>query len=248
MDTVVYDRIEDVLGRIESLYGRVEDTYLVAKDILLGTQISDWIADLKASGTASATYSDATRMNALIANEDAANNVDVAKYLVQWAVANNKYGTYCGAACGAVSGVTWDSLTTPNAVMSNATAFTALCGNSVATEATVRNSTCKQAMWANITVCEPILTASSEALLAMKNVAGTNKNVNQSVLEKIFLVDLTANLASSANLSLVYAAGGSGQQEVKFGTTFTSNRFLQSLSISLSQDYAKPKARYINFS
>lgn len=248
MDTVVYDRIEDVLGRIESLYGRVEDTYLVAKDILLGTQISDWIADLKASGTASATYSDASRMNVLIANEDAANNQDVAKYLVQWAVANNKYGTYCGAACGAVSGVTWDSLPTPNAVMGNATAFTALCGNSVATEATVRNSTCKQAMWANITVCEPILTASSEALLAMRNVAGTNKNVNQSVLEKIFLVDLTANLASSANLSLVYAAGGSGQQEVKFGTTFTSNRFLQSLSISLSQDYAKPKARYINFS
>lgn len=248
MDTVVYDRIEDVLGRIESLYGRVEDTYLVAKDILLGTQISDWIADLKASGTASATYSDASRMNALIANEDAANNSDVAKYLVQWAVANNKYGTYCGAACGAVSGVTWDSLTTPNAVMGNATAFTALCGNSVATEATVRNSTCKQAMWANITVCEPILTASSEALLAMRNVAGTNKTVNQSVLEKIFLVDLTAHSAVSADLSLVYAAGGSGQQRVMYGTTFTSNRFLQSLSISLSQDYAKPKARYINFS
>lgn len=170
MDTVVYDRIEDVLGRIESLYGRVEDTYLVAKDILLGTQISDWIADLKASGTASATYSDASRMNVLIANEDAANNSDVAKYLVQWAVANNKYGTYCGAACGAVSGVTWDSLTTPNAVMGNATAFTALCGNGVAFDATIKNSACRTAIWNNAaSVTENIIVNSSTALNVMRN-------------------------------------------------------------------------------
>lgn len=168
MDTVVYDRIEDVLGRIESLYGRVEDTYLVAKDILMGTQIGDWIADLKASGTASATYGDEERMNTLIANEDAANNSDVAKYLVQWAVANNKFGTYCGGACGAVSGVTWDSLTTPNAVTANAAAFTALCGNSVAIYEVLKVKVCKQAIWANLTICDTIIRGSDTAMSALE--------------------------------------------------------------------------------
>lgn len=168
MDTVVYDRIEDVLGRIESLFGRVEDTYLVAKDILMGTQIGDWIADLKASGTASATYGDEERMNTLIANEDAANNSDVAKYLVQWAVANNKFGTYCGGACGAVSGVTWDSLTTPNAVAANATAFTALCGNSVAIYEVFKVKVCKQAIWANLTICDTIIRGSDAAMSALE--------------------------------------------------------------------------------
>ena len=224
MDKVVYDRIDDVLGRIESLYGRVEDTYLVAKDILLGTQISDWIADLKASGTASATYSDASRMNVLIANEDAANNVDVAKYLVQWAVANNKYGTYCGAACGAVSGVTWDSLTTPNAVMGNATAFTALCGNSVAFKASMQNSGCKTAIWDNSVLTESIIVANALSFMAD------------------FVEDLT-NGSHQENIKwFVTSASGMYRQEYDFVYQTKNNG---QMSISFTGDYSRSVNKFI---
>lgn len=207
MDTVVYDRIEDVLGRIESLYGRVEDTYLVAKDILLGTQISDWIADLKASGTASATYSDASRMNVLIANEDAANNSDVAKYLVQWAVANNKYGTYCGAACGAVSGVTWDSLTTPNAVMGNATAFAALCGNSVAIYEAFRARSIRLDIWNNLNVCDSIVRSSTTALQALNRMSKTELITNL-IAKNLFLFKTKINNSDTFSIKVTCAPNG----------------------------------------
>ena len=210
MDTVVYDRIEDVLGRIESLYGRVEDTYLVAKDILLGTQIGDWIADLKASGTASATYGDEERMNILIANEDAAKNQDVAKYLVQWAAANNKYGTYCGAACGAVSGVTWDRLTTPNAVMSNATAFTALCGNSTAIYETLNVKSCRQAIWSNLSICDSIIRSNNTSLKAMQSLCKSSYKIESSygtpLSGKYFLYYLQChNNSNTFSAKLIYA-------------------------------------------
>lgn len=248
MDTVVYDRIEDVLGRIESLYGRVEDTYLVAKDILLGTQISDWIADLKASGTASATYSDASRMNVLIANEDAANNSDVAKYLVQWAVANNKYGTYCGAACGAVSGVTWDSLTTPNAVMSNATAFTALCGNSVALNEAMLSDDCKASIWNNALVTENPLRNSSIALNVLNSLSVTDEEKEHMGI-RAFLLNFYYKNYYSSNINPVYVTGSYGSGHVtSIAPTFTVNRFVTGWSIVGDGTRYNFTTRYVDFS
>ena len=242
MDRVVYDRIEDVLGRIESLYGRVEDTYLVAKDILLGTQISDWIADLKASGTASATYSDATRMNALIANEDAANNSDVAKYLVQWAVANNKYGTYCGAACGAVSGVTWDSLTTPNAVMGNATAFTALCGNAVAFDEAMQNASCKNAIWNCSSVTEQVFRTNAQARTRL-NQYSSDSSLGGDYSANMFIFTVQRYDNASINVTLYYKNGGSETFNTGSGLK-TINKFVTRF-VSDSSRY--PNVRYVDF-
>ena len=225
MDTVVYDRIEDVLGRIESLYGRVEDTYLVAKDILMGTQISDWIADIKASGTASATYQDASRMNALIANEDAANNQDVAKYLVQWAVANNKFGTYCGAACGAVSGVTWDSLTTPNAVMSNATAFTALWNSSVAYTEIMNNYNTKRAIWDCSAVTEPVI-SNHPVILAKLQTFSKKTSQTEGPNDVQFFIFSVGSIVYSPTATLEFKNGGSQVYEIKEGQTYEVNKFV----------------------
>lgn len=243
MDTVVYDRIEDVLGRIESLYGRVEDTYLVAKDILLGTQISDWIADLKASGTASATYSDATRMNALIANEDAANNVDVAKYLVQWAVANNKFGTYCGAACGAVSGVTWDSLATPNAVMGNATAFTALCKNTVAFNEAMQNASCKNAIWDRSSVTEQVFATNSNALQRLRGYA-EDVGMGGEYYKNMFVFSVLRHDSKSIEVTLNYKNGGSETFNTGSGAK-TINKFVNSI-ITVGSSY--PSVIHVDFS
>lgn len=151
MDTVVYDRIEDVLGRIESLYGRVEDTYLVAKDILLGTQISDWIADLKASGTASATYSDATRMNALIANEDAAKNQEVNQLLFDYAYSNNKIGVFLESCVGDTSSVSFSGLTTFSSLINNAATAQELFANKTISEFIVNNSSALSSLYSSYT-------------------------------------------------------------------------------------------------
>lgn len=177
MDTVVYDRIEDVLGRIESLYGRVEDTYLVAKDILLGTQISDWIADLKASGTASATYSDASRMNVLIANEDAVNNTEITKYLCSWAIANNKVGLYFGTFVSEVSDVNWEECTTVQQLYANTTAFNAVANNANSFNALLNNSTMKNSLytyWQNV---ENSLANSSVATNKLSSLSSGNGNM-----------------------------------------------------------------------
>ena len=228
-NSVVYDRIDDVLNRVESLFGRVEDTYLVAKDILMGTQISDWIADLKASGTASATYSDATRMNALIANEDAANNVDVAKYLVQWAVANNKFGTYCGGACGAVGGVTWDSLTTPNAVAGNAAAFTALCENSVAFKACLNVSDTKTAIVDNATTTESIIRTSNAALSVLNGMKTRKTSIYSSEVWFLLYAQSEGTGANASGTATPnYLTGSYGDVSVSYSNRKVEvNRFIQ---------------------
>lgn len=121
MDKVVYDRIEDVLSRIESLYGRVEDTYLVAKDILMGTNIADWIADLKDFGKSSVTYADASRMNTLIANEDAAKNADVNQILFDWSLDNSTLGTFLESCIGDTSSASFEAVTTFQTLIDTAT-------------------------------------------------------------------------------------------------------------------------------
>lgn len=156
MDTVVYDRIEDVLGRIESLYGRVEDTYLVAKDILLGTQISDWIADLKASGTASATYSDATRMNALIANEDAVNTVQIMTILCDWSVSNNKAGTYLKTYFSK-SEIDWQGVESITDAYSNSEVFSLIANDQNMFNTMMSLASCKTAMFNCYETTESIL-------------------------------------------------------------------------------------------
>lgn len=217
MDKVVYDRIDDVLNRVESLFGRVEDTYLVAKDILLGTQISDWIADLKASGTSSATYQDASRMNALIANNDAANNSDVAKYLVQWAIANNKFGTYCGGACENVSGVSWDSLTTPNAVMGNAAGFTALCENAIASKEIMNNPTCRSAICENAAVTEPVFRMKQHSFIRDYSQTQT---ISQPISNVKYYVYQATNNGASTAYKFTKKAGGT--QTVNIGSNATA--------------------------
>lgn len=209
MEPIEVGKLDELLDRATNLMNRVEDTYLVAKDILMGTQIGDWIADLKASGTASATYGDSSRMNVLIANEDAANNSDVAKYLVQWAVANNKFGTYCGAACGAVSGVTWDSLTTPNTVMGNAAAFTALCGNSVAIYEVLKVKACKQAIWANLAICDTIIRSSDTASSALEKLCSNVEfRIEEASQGKWFVHRVNSNNRPPLSVKITYAPNG----------------------------------------
>ncbi len=247
MDPVEVSKLDELLARAENLMDRVEDTYLITKDILLGTQISDWIEDLKTSGTESATYSDADRMNTLIANNDAVNNVNITQYLCDWAVANNKVGTYFGALLGNVSGVTWNSLSTAAQVCGNVTAFTGIANNNTAISVSLSNSVMRQAMYNAYTTTESILVASSVAMNVVRSLA-TVKDLNDNAATiggsgspyKMFMLEascgtvinkydartVTATLASGSQISESLYTSRMNERE-----TWTVNKFVSKITI-----------------
>lgn len=183
-NNAIYDRIEDLMAKANDIKLAVDaiqtdvtefgdmlgdiqaftnETNVVVKDILNGRQISEWIADLETSGTASATYADSDRMNALIADTDACKNVKIAQILLNWSVNQNKANTFFGSALGDVSGVTWDSLASVNAIMANSAALTKIANDKTVFDAVMNNSECKLGIWNNASTAESIFSESSIA-------------------------------------------------------------------------------------
>lgn len=242
MDTVVYDRIEDVLGRIESLYGRVEDTYLVAKDILLGTQISDWIADLAASGTSSATYQDASRMNTLIANNDAVNTTSIATLLRDWSIANNKTGIFFGTYLNNPSGVDWSSLTTPSSITANAIALNAIVGNDTAFRYAFDLTAFRNTLYDNSLVTESIMQANLSKFNRYKSDFYAAWNDSSSRSGKLFVIDMrlsenSSHYGGNYTYNVTFKDGssdsGSHTSNAPSGNTIaTYNRFCSNVSMS----------------
>lgn len=214
MEPIEVSKLDELLERATSLMNRVEDTYLVAKDILMGTNIADWVADLAASGTGSATYADSERMNALIENTDACRNVNVAQYLLDWAVAQNKANTYFGSALGDSSGVTWESLTSVNAIMANSAAFTAIAGDSLVYEVTANNVPCRRAIFSNSDITEDIIKASDTAMNVMRNKL-LKKNSMTGYGNKEFVKNMFVMTAKNENSSTIYAVIEKGGSVIK---------------------------------
>lgn len=251
MEPIEVGKLDELLDRATSLMNRVEDTYLVAKDILMGTNIADWVADLEASGTGSATYADSDRMNALIGNTDACRNVNVAQYLLDWAVAQNKASTYFSSALGDVSGVTWESLTSVNAIMANSTAFTAIAGDSLVYEVTAKNVPCRQAIFSNADTTEDIIKASNTALNVMRNKLLQKNSMtgygNKEFVKNMFL--MTAKNENSSSIIAVVEKAGSTIKQIPgnySGSNVSVNAFADKIYCNGSQ--GQIYAWYVDFS
>lgn len=251
MEPIEVGKLDELLERATSLMNRVEDTYLVAKDILLGTNISDWVADLEASGTSSATYGDSDRMNALIENTDACRNANVAQYLLAWAVLQNKANTYFGSALGDSSGVTWESLTSVNAIMANSAAFTAIAGDSLVYEVTAKNVPCRQAIFSNSDTTEDIIKASDTALNVMRNKLLQRNSMtgygNKEFVKNMFL--MTAKNENSSSIIAVVEKAGSAIKQIPGnynGSNVSVNAFADKIYCNGSQ--GQIYAWYVDFS
>lgn len=215
-NSAVYSRIDDLIAKADEIKLAVDDlqadvalfgsmlddiqnftneTNVVVKDILLGTQIADWIEDLKASGTSSATYNDETRMNTLIANTDAARTTSISQILYDWSVSKNKTGVYFGACVGNVSDVNWNNLTTPSAVTSNLNAFEAVAKDEIAFRVSMDNSVTKTAIRTNWSVTEE----------PMGNVIAVS--ILQSYQKKIQLYNLSGSSDSVSLNGFVLSVG-----------------------------------------
>lgn len=216
---------------LDEIQTYANETNVVVKDILSGRQISEWIQDLKTFGTSADTYSNSDRMNTLLADSDAAKNPDVEGYILQWALANNKFGTYLNTAIGTVSGVNWTSLTTPEQVFSNSTAANAVFGSSVAFNNILDTGGCGQAIVDNYTITESllennpvswgILTSRKQRVMVLN--AGSYTTVSKDNIA-YYLWDYQTGAAQGASASLnITLANGSavsaraGSQEKKTG-------------------------------
>lgn len=190
-NNVVYDRIDELMvkaeeikssladvqadviefgGMLENVQAFTNETNVVVKDILNGRQLSEWIADLAASGKSSATYADSSRMQALAEDTDACKNVQVTQHIFDWSVINNKVGTYYNSYFGAVSGVTWDKLTTPSLVYANSNAFKKIANDSDVFKTAMSNSAARVAMFNNYGTTESIINSSSVAMSYLNSV------------------------------------------------------------------------------
>ena len=164
MGAIERDKLDEILKilnkqdeKLSKVYQFSNETNAVVKDILMGTQTSDWIKDLETNGTGSATYKDASRMETLIALEDACLNLNITSMLCEWAVDNNKAGTYFGTVLGEVSGVNWSNLTSINSLSANSTALTEILTNTTTLDVFMNNAKCKQSLYINYSVSSEIL-------------------------------------------------------------------------------------------
>ena len=261
-NNAIYDRIEDLMAKadeiklavdefgemLEDIQTFTNETNVVVKDILSGRQLSEWIADLETSGTASATYADSDRMNALIADTDACKNIKIAQYLLDWAVAHNQTGTYLGACVGNVSGVTWSSLTTPTQVCGNSSAFSAAANNDTAFNAMLGNASCKSAMYNGYATTENVIRSSAVALAALRakqstswQGSGGNEYIAFNNLGKAFIL---GNNQKYKNASVTRPGGG----YITENDTTAINRFGSQVTINLPYSGVNTMLSYVDFS
>lgn len=244
-NNAIYDRIEDLMAKADEIKLAVDEfgemlgdiqaftneTNVVVKDILNGRQISEWIADLAASGKASATYADASRMQALIADRDACRNVQANQHIFDWGVANNKVGAFFNSALGAVSGVNWGAITTPAQMCKNSAAFTAIVKDSSIFTVTLNNAVSRPAIFNGYAVTEKIIAGSSVALGVLKGRKKTlsfNDDKEQSGL-KWFVISLRVKSADgdfSTSTTLTHADGTTTNKSCRGDTVdATVNKF-----------------------
>lgn len=164
---VVVDAFGQTLNEVQRY---VNETNIVVKDILEGKQISTWVDDLSASGKNSATYKDASRMNALLGSKDACRNNKVSQHIFDFAVANNKTGTYFGTALDNTGGVSWAALTPPASVCGNTAAFSLVAKDAITSAAAFGNAPFRTDMFNNYTKTQSVILSSQHMMNAANSV------------------------------------------------------------------------------
>ncbi len=161
LEESLYKEFDDVLAAISNVQLRVDDIYF-------GNQLSEWVADLEAFGKSSVTYKDPSRMSMVVASVDACKNENISNIILEWAVANNKTGTYFGSILNNPSGVSWTSLSTPANVMGNSSAFKLIAKDTYALSKVMGNSNCKVQIFEQRSVTQSVITSNSDILANLK--------------------------------------------------------------------------------
>lgn len=153
------------------------ETNIVVKDIYNGTNAIDWISDLKTAGKSSVTYGNKERMEFLLTYSDAVNNTEINQYIFDYGIENNlNIGLFYQVLLGNEPGVTWESLTTFDAVCKNELAFKKVCDKTPAITLAKNNKTSFHTMAINYNYTESIITSSTVALGVLSKETKTVKH------------------------------------------------------------------------
>ena len=189
---------------IDNMYSFVNETNIIVKDILKGSQISEWVDDLITFGESSTTYNDPDRMTTLVEDPSSCKNADATDLILKWAAANNKTGTYFGNLVENTS-ITWSSLTTPASVMSNENAFKAIAEDANALARAMNNTICKTEIYNQRNTTQKVLQSDTTALNNIKayseklNLKVTSSVTNKTWNGKYFVLLVHFDRAYNAN-------------------------------------------------
>lgn len=238
----------DVFGEmLEDIQAFTNETNVVVKDILNGRQLSEWIDDLKSFGSNSTTYRDATRMNTLITNYDACSNMAIDNHLFNWALANNKLGTFIGTALNNTS-VSWSNLTTPNSIAANSSAFAAMGRDSRVFGLYFENSTCKQCIWDNRSTVKSGLRTAENYLLTKAKTGWTGNTYSN---KKWYVINIVTESDTGGSTGYWYYTIYDTKTEESLMLTGSSRTFPIREFISRCEEsdysYARGDIHYIEF-
>lgn len=239
--------MESVYVDIDYIKETVADIKITVEDIYTGNQLSEWIDDLESFGSGSTTYRDAARMNTLITNYEACSNTAIDNHLFNWALVNNKLGTFIGTALNNTS-VSWSSLTTPNSIAANSSAFAAMGRDSRVFGLYFENSTCKQCIWNNRSTVKSGLSAAQNYLLT-KAKTGWTRNTYRD--KKWYVINIVTESDTGASTGYWYYTLYDTQVEKSLQLTGSSRTFSIREFISDCEEsdysYAHGDIHYIEF-
>ena len=238
LEQSMYAEFDDVLAAISNVQLRVDDIYF-------GNQLSEWVSDLETFGKSSVTYQDASRMSAIVSSVDACKNENISTMILEWAVSNNKVGTYFGSILDNPTSVSWASLSTPANVIGNSSAFTLIGKDTNALSKVMNNSNCKVQIFNQRGTTESVIRSNSDILENLRkyktqkkaSIKDSNKVAEWNGNYFVFLVYFANDYKASGSVKMGSSTIWSGAPD---GTSENINKFANYLYIKgwyISGDY-----------
>lgn len=229
LEQSMYAEFNDVLAAISNVQLRVDDIYF-------GNQLSEWVSDLETFGKSSVTYQDASRMSTIVSSVDACKNENISTMILEWAVSNNKVGTYFGSILNNPASVSWTSLSTPANVMGNSSAFTLIGKDTNALSKVMNNSNCKIQIYNQRGTTQNVIRSNSDILENLRkyktqkraSISNDNKTTEWSGNYFVFLVYFDAAYKADGSVKMGSSTIWSGAPA---GTSENINKFADYLYI-----------------
>lgn len=121
-------------NNMNSISVDISDIRNIVSDILEGSTYSPWISELREKGASSSVYSDSSKMTSLIGYYKGVSDYTITKYLMQWAIDNNKFSIFAETASNNAE-FEWSTITNPVKLFSNEEAFTLFAKNAACIKA-----------------------------------------------------------------------------------------------------------------
>lgn len=229
LEQSMYAEFDDVLTAISNVQLRVDDIYF-------GNQLSEWVSDLETFGKSSVTYQDASRMNSIVSSVDACKNENISTMILEWAVSNNKVGTYFGSVLDNPTGVNWTTLSTPANVIGNSSAFTLIGKDTNALSKVMNNSNCKIQIYNQRGSTQNVIRSNSGILENLRkyktqkraSISSDNKTTEWNGKYFVFLVYFDNDYKASGSVEIASSTVWSGAPD---GASENINKFADYLYI-----------------